>query len=81
MCSRPNEPLVGSSEYRDKQSFVRRKTFKELVSYLKKDKPLERLRREEAATILQFGKVFLATVSFVQGFPCTIHGVSKCDVR
>lgn len=56
-----------------------RKTFKVLVLYLTKDKPRKRLRREVAAMILQFGKVFLAAGSFAQGFPRTIHGVSHVD--
>lgn len=56
-----------------------RKTFKVLVLYLTKDKPRKRLRREVAAMIPQFGKVFLAAGSFAQGFPRTIHGVSHVD--
>lgn len=55
---------------------VMMKTLKGLVLYLKKDKPLKRLRWEVAATISLFGKVSLAAGSFVQGFPRTVHGVS-----
>lgn len=79
MCSKLNEPLVGSSEYREKQGLVMMKTFKVLVLYFK-GKPLKRLRRKVAATISQFGRVFLAAGSFVQGFPCTVHGMSTCGV-
>lgn len=53
-----------------------KKTLKGLVLYLKKDKPLKRLRWEVAATISLFGKVSLVAGSFVQGFPRTVHGVS-----
>lgn len=76
MCLKLNEPLVRSPEYREKQGTVMKKTLKGLVLYLKKDKPLKRLRWEVAATISLFGKVSLVAGSFVQGFPRTVHGVS-----
>ena len=58
MCSKLNEPLVGSSGYREKQGLVMTKTMKALVLYLKRYSPPKRLRQEVPATILQFGKVF-----------------------
>lgn len=48
---------------------VTMKTFKKLVLYLKTERHPRRLSMEVAATILQFRKVILTAVSFIQCFP------------
>lgn len=50
------------------QGLVPMKTFKKLVLYLKTERHSRRLSMEVAATILQFRKVLLAAVSFIQRF-------------